>query len=254
LRLLKLVLKNGKKIDGWVKEKSLDNTTFNDFLDANLRQLFDDELVLDCESDFQTNIVEKRLKELGWGYQKWDTGSRGVHFHLRIKGLQALEGKHIIEYRKILIQKFGSDIAKKSGWIAMEWKPHIKTGKPKTLLYKNKGEIPKIDLDIVRVIKNRFSNIYVKKYKGLNSSFAQIKYKVKVSDILSSFGIDTNSSLTMCPLGHSSVSRKCLHFEDDKGLWYCFHCKRGGDIFNLVAFKYGESVLEAKYRIEKGEY
>jgi len=63
----------------------------------------------------------------------------------------------------------------------------------------------------------------------------QVKKRVKVSDLLSEYGINTSKNPTDCPL-HSSKGGKCLSFDDnrDGGVWNCFHCGKGGDIFTLL--------------------
>lgn len=67
----------------------------------------------------------------------------------------------------------------------------------------------------------------------------EIKQKVKISDYLRELNIDnvptSSSGVCMCPLGHESVGRQCLSFNDVKGVWYCHHCRRNGDIFTLYA-------------------
>ena len=69
----------------------------------------------------------------------------------------------------------------------------------------------------------------------------EIRRRQKLSDLLRQYGIDNvpnaSNGLCMCPLGHDSISRQCFHYDDDKGLWHCFHCGKGGDVFTLVALK-----------------
>ena len=59
----------------------------------------------------------------------------------------------------------------------------------------------------------------------------EIKRKVNIRQILNEYGIDTSHNPTNCPL-HSSKKGKCLSFGEE--LWHCFHCDKGGDVFNLV--------------------
>lgn len=61
----------------------------------------------------------------------------------------------------------------------------------------------------------------------------QIKNKIKISDILTQLGIDTNKNPTNCPM-HTSKKGKCLSYNDTLGLWNCFHCDQGGDLFTLL--------------------
>lgn len=63
----------------------------------------------------------------------------------------------------------------------------------------------------------------------------QVKKRVKVSDLLAEYGINISKNPTDCPL-HSSKGGKCLSFDDNKdgGVWNCFHCDKGGDVFTLL--------------------
>ena len=57
-----------------------------------------------------------------------------------------------------------------------------------------------------------------------------IKEKIKIKDLLIEKNIPIERNPTECPF-HSSKGGKCLSFGDT--LWHCFHCDKGGDIFNL---------------------
>ena len=57
---------------------------------------------------------------------------------------------------------------------------------------------------------------------------------VRISEVLSYYGVSTSRGNTNCPL-HSSKAGKCLAFNDKKGLVNCFHCGEiQGTIFNVV--------------------
>ncbi|MBN1275766.1 bifunctional DNA primase/polymerase [Candidatus Woesearchaeota archaeon] len=79
----------------------------------------------------------------------------------------------------------------------------------------------------------------------------RIKELEKISNTLSDMGIPTNKNPTECPF-HASKRGQCLSFDDEKGLWHCFHCLEGGDIFNLYMKKENWSFIETKkYLMEK---
>lgn len=71
----------------------------------------------------------------------------------------------------------------------------------------------------------------------------EIKSKINIPELLGLFRVNTNKNPTDCPM-HSSKGGKCLSYKDD--LWYCFHCEKGGDVFNLVMEKEGIDFLNAK--------
>jgi hypothetical protein len=193
-----------------------------------------------------------RLDSEGVAYEEWKTGSRGSHFHYKVQGLAALNDRERLHYRGEVIKRYGTDPAKKNGFIAIENQPHFKTGVMKTLVGKKEG-VNEIDFGLLLKIKQAMEGM---KSKPLNTSYnksisTSLKHKWKVSDVLRRYGSDTSSKLTMCPLGHPSTSKKCLHFEDDKGLWFCFNCGTGGDIFTLVMEKENVGFMESVNIIQR---
>jgi len=58
-----------------------------------------------------------------------------------------------------------------------------------------------------------------------------VKSSVGISDVLSSFGIDTSKNPTECPM-HDSKGGKCLGFNRETA--HCFHCDGSWNIFSLV--------------------
>ena len=95
--------------------------------------------------------------------------------------------------------------------------------------------------------KNPEMNAFAEKYniekRDDDDIVKQIKSKQSIRQMLIHYGIDnvpdTNNGICMCPLGHDSEKRMCFHYDDTAGLWYCHHCKKGGSIIDLVAFKMG---------------
>jgi len=61
----------------------------------------------------------------------------------------------------------------------------------------------------------------------------ELKAKIKISTLIKQAGIDTSINPTTCPL-HESKRGKCLSFNDERGLWHCFHCLHGGDIIKWM--------------------
>ena len=229
----------------WSMTKDYATATVEEFNEANLRDMYDDEIVLDCESPFEAHKVGKQLDKENVGYTYWKTGSRGGHYHIRIKGLEVLDNLQRKLYRKHWINKYNTDIAKQSGFIAMEWKPHFKTGNQKVLIKENNIS-NSIDMDLVVEIKQKIGKVRNKltSLKPDPSRKENIKRKVKPSDLLRWYGIDTTTQPCDTPFG-GSVRKKCFSFNDNKGLWYDFHHCLGGDIFTLVMEKESCNFLEA---------
>jgi len=101
----KLVLIDGKRRGGWNTIKDSNDMTEEDYKDANLRFIFDNEIVLDSESHLHSIIVKAKLNNLGFKYEEYKTGSRGKHFHLFFNGLQTLTSEQRNFYRGVIIDK-----------------------------------------------------------------------------------------------------------------------------------------------------
>lgn len=84
--------------------------------------------------------------------------------------------------------------------------------------------------------KNEKKSNGVNKFSDNDTDVMKIKSMLKVSNILQELGCDTKRNPTQCPL-HESKGGKCLSYNDEKGLWKCFHCDEGGDIFTLYSLK-----------------
>lgn len=291
MRLLRLRLDNGQRIhdDSWEKFREVTREEVEDISGANLRSLYEDEIVLDMESQVDANLCKYQLDKEGIAYKEYHTGSRGRHFHIIVQGLAAINRHERTIYRHIFINKKhflehvkkdcekGEDMARYNtalellssypnrngdtavksdiNWIAMENKPHVKTGKTKILIKEKEG-VNKLDLDLLTKLRK----IYIppnqsNNNKRDNSDLQQLKGKYKVTEILRNYNIITsskNDDRCACPF-HSSVSGKCLHYNDAKGLWYCFNCQTGGTTLDLVINYRNCSVSEAIKRLETGE-
>lgn len=254
MRVMKLTFKDGKKVNGWSSSKPIKEATLSEFQDANLRDLYDDEIILDCETTMQGKFLKDILVREGIGFTMWDTGSRGFHISIRIKGLAALSDKERFYYREAWIKKYGTDMAKRNGFIAMEDRPHFKTGNYKRLTFTN-NIINKIDMDLVREIKSRLFKIDNEKPKSFNSSIdiQNIKQKLKITDLWKKWGLQKKGSNWDTPFG-TSVNKSCVNINDKKGVWYDFNTMQGGDIITAVELKHNCGFIEAVQRLKDGDY
>lgn len=77
------------------------------------------------------------------------------------------------------------------------------------------------------------------------SNLELLKEKVLIGDVLSKrYGIDIDKKKTVCPIcGYDEKDR--LAFWRDGGHFYCHHCKKGGDIIDLVQYTDGVDFHEA---------
>lgn len=85
-----------------------------------------------------------------------------------------------------------------------------------------------------------------------DTAIAEIKQLMKVSDVLREAGISAKRrGNTKCPF-HTSVSGKCLGFDDEKdgGIWHCFNCLKSGDAITLwMGINNIEDFIEAKKKL-----
>lgn len=74
--------------------------------------------------------------------------------------------------------------------------------------------------------------IYEKPKVELEDDFLEkLKNNLTISDVLSSFSINTSLNPTSCPM-HDSKGGKCLGFNEETA--HCFHCEGSWNIFSLV--------------------
>lgn len=130
---------NGTIITKWTPISECSQSFIDE---ANLRELYSDEVVLDDDDD-RPEEIELMLDKLNLHYLKYFSGSKGHHYHLKFSELLKFseEDKKII--REKIIMFFGCDKQKKTGLIAWENKPHFKTGNKKELV---KGTLEEYEL------------------------------------------------------------------------------------------------------------
>lgn len=74
----------------------------------------------------------------------------------------------------------------------------------------------------------------------------EIKSKKSMPELLQHYDIDISRNPTRCKW-HSSRGGQCMSFNDE--LFHCFHCGKGGDIFNYVMFEEKCDFPEAKRKL-----
>jgi hypothetical protein len=102
---------------------------------VNNRSILKNEVVLDLEEAERVNEITEKLKKLNLYFSLFKTGSRGYHYHLFFNRELIKEEKlYLIKYFKCDEQKAGDKCM-----IALEYSPHWKSGKVKSLVEENKG-------------------------------------------------------------------------------------------------------------------
>lgn len=85
----------------------------------------------------------------------------------------------------------------------------------------------------------RTTNHYPRTSQGYEDNARKVKDALNFKSVIATLGVDVSKNPTSCPLGHSSKGGKCFSWNDKEGLWKCFHCDEGGDLFTLYEKKKG---------------
>jgi len=122
--------------NSWPKWKAWKECSQEEKNKVNLRQLFPTEIILDFEDK---NLIEQtkiKLTANNLHYYLYNSGSRGVHFHLLFDNLEFYNEEQRTQIRKLFIKEYNADETKSSEktLIAMCDKPHFKTLNNKTLI------------------------------------------------------------------------------------------------------------------------
>lgn len=263
MRVMKLTLdsdKNRVDKDSWVESEEVSESTMKRILSCNLRELYSNEILLDCESSLKANIVKDKLEEDSMAYIEYDTGSRGKHFHILYKNMGNLSEKLRIKYREKVINKYNTDDAVTKGFIAMEYRPHFKRGNIKKEIDRKEGMFGlynELNMKLVREAKKDLAEEQEQKKTGLKKVYGsddveELKSKITPEQLWYHWGM-TNMDKRRhdTPFANSS-SQRCVSINGD--VWYDFHTRQGGDIFTAVQLKHDCGFREAIDRLKKGNY
>lgn len=200
-------------------------------------------MVIDCDSkDAQEKLMQ--IEQIRNTFIVQTAGKKLYHFYFHVINTTNPKGFRIDNKRERVIdfQGIGTQVIGPNSMI-------------QTNVYNivNPAEIAEIDYDFIcDILKNLYEDIViddgVKKENPLGFEFDEvcsaIKSKIKTYDL-----VKDNNNLTMCPLGHTSDSKKC--FSQNGTVWKCFHCGKHGNIFHLYMFMNNCSFLIAKENLIK---
>ena len=232
MKLHKIHHKPNGKIDwrrSWFSAK--ENTPAN-LIEANLRGLYDDEVVLDFESREEARIGKIRLRMNKVSYRAYSTESRGEHIHITIPSLKSLDELKRRLYREVMINDYGSDPSKKSGWLAMENKIHFKSGKLKRLIEVFDVGVNKINFKYLIKANKEYEKI-------TNVDDVDVEYVDEdILSIAKRAGFVVTSRVGDEVIGYIENSSKKRHFwvNVKKQCYYDFHKDEGGGVFNLLKY------------------
>lgn len=162
------------------------------------------------------------------------TGSGGTHVYLQtnkpMPSFKATDhkGNTLIDFQGIGKQAVGAGSTHPNG--------------KKYTVIKNEP-IAKVTKEFITAVFDNYIPETITKEKNHTATqdieIKTIKESITITEILKKYGVDTSNNPTMCCLGHNSKRKKCLSFDKQKGLWHCFHCGKGGDLFTLVQLMEG---------------
>lgn len=169
----------------WAKWKKWSECSDEEKEQANLRQIFPKEVVLDFEDKNLLTLTKakEKLKEKDWSYNLFDSGSRGFHVHLLFYGLnqKSLEVRNRI--RKAIIKEFNSDETKSSEatLVARFDKPHFKTLGKKFMIddYKNPTDLNIVPVEIMKELRDSDpeTQAFIKKNTSPDELFKDFHFK-----------------------------------------------------------------------------
>lgn len=237
MRLHKIIMKDGQ-IDwkkSWTSPKpySLENLK-----QANLRELYDSEVVLDYESDEEAELGKKKLRVKKIAYRAYSTQSRGQHIHMRFKGLSVLSLKQRVYYREAFIKEFKADESKKSGWLAIENRVHFKSGKLKKLKDKFGHEPNDFIYTYLEIANKRIAE-----EEEAKASFNEVEDDARnMVDLAKKYGFVVLGSQGDEVYGYTEKSSRMKHFwiNNRKRMWFDFHKGEGGGVSSLKRAIKGE--------------
>lgn len=188
--------------------------------------------------DFDNKKIQNELiNKLPKGYSI-KTGSGLIHRYFICKNGENLK---VLDKDKNSI----ADIQYTSKQVVGSGSIHPETKKQYVII--DNSEIPEIDMAEIKALFSEWINPKKEKTtKEEDPILNKIKNKISMIDLLNKYGVDTSKNPTRC-LWHSSKGGKCLSFNED--LFYCFHCDKGGDIFNFVMVEEKCDFLQARKKL-----
>ena len=246
MKLHKIFHTPNGKIDWRRSWKSAKDFLPKNLVNAKLRELFPYEIVLDYESEEEAIIGRKLLKKNKVSHETFKTNSRGQHVHIKIPKLSVLDEMKRRFYREVMIQEYGSDPSKKSGFIAMPYRLHFKSGKMKSLI--ERFEIGENELNMTYLIKaNRLWGEFNQE-KSCNTEFNKSLLRTAKKLGFKEMGRKGNEVF-----GYFENSAGKSHFwiNTKKKVFYDFHTNIGGGLVTMVATMMKGSWQEAAEWLSK---
>jgi len=215
---------------------------------VELNELVIEDLSEDILFSIADNMSFKGYTLEYWKAEKQKSG------HLQIKNIQLPESlveEHVLKYKELVMKKYIPEkfwhdadwcfVKAKRHRIAEENKPHFKGYGVKVLIQQwGSNATNPCERDLLAKAK---AEPIKRKVVAANSGItSQIVAKVSIIEVAKKYGFKVKNNKAVC-LFHGDT-KPSLSFQDEKGLFYCFGCCKGGNIVEFVA-------LCKTYKIEK---
>jgi hypothetical protein len=152
--------------------------------ESNLRGLFSSELLLDLEEKKRLLEILSKLKNDNLSGDLWNS-RKGYHFHLEFPEMKTKSEQERKLIREYYIKRYNTDLSKRSGMVAQEFKPYFKNEK------------------IVKKLIQTFGNFTSNKLS--KECLDYVKNKLKSSSL---HGWYTDIKISKCPLIEYSLKNK----------------------------------------------
>src|SRR3989344_397999 len=216
-------------------------------LERSVRPIKKDEIIIEFDGVRQEEGIELaeatllRLQPDKYNTELWHHNGKSPHIHIKnIRGLEELNDKDRRLYKELFIKKYGNSdkvdlsLAVSKKLIAKENEIHYKhflEGKfhyRQKVLLKNvnpKNE-NKLDLELLKKVKQQ------KEYSN-TSNFENRKYNKNIIEIATKYNLVISSNnKSICPFHNDS--NPSLQFYPTTNSFFCFGCRRGGDIIEFI--------------------
>lgn len=212
-----------KAIPGWSHWKKYTECTEADLLEANLRSVLKEEIILDIEDPQNFAPILGQLDRMAIAYMAFDTGSRGYHISMIFPELTEKPNNEVTLIKDQIIKHFGCDISKKSerNLIALEYMPHFKTGRLKKLYtFRSGNNIPldlflamTVKLKMLRLSDAKFSDVFGGKWQlwGYPSRSEAEQYICTILAMNNFSPLEMRSVMMLCDIGKWQEKSETYH-------------------------------------------
>jgi len=220
-----------------------------EFAEQYGRWVKDDELIIEDLNYKDSLRVANNLANKGYRVELWKCPNQEKpHLHLKNfefhKCPEELSNEELRKYKESFMKKYLSKklwkivdwnfVIAKRHRIAEEGKLHFKGYGIKELI-QTFGERNRNRIE--RELYFKAKNVQSKEERVINpigsGITSEIVKKVSIIELAKRYGFEVKGNKAVCKF-HAD-SKPSLSFDDSKGLWYCFGCCQGGNIFDFLA-------------------